>query len=132
VPFLLDLETHIRFLVVVPLLLAAELVVHRRLLKVVRTFLDRNLIPEAETPRFHAAIASALRLRNSITLEVLLLVFVYVVGVLIIWRHFTAIDVPTWYATTSTEGSKLSRAGAWYAWVSLPIFQSCCCAGTFG
>jgi hypothetical protein len=123
VPFLMDVETHIRFLVVVPLLLAAELIVHRRLLKVVRTFLDRNLIPEAEMPRFDAAIGSALRLRNSIPLEVLLLAFVYVVGVLIIWRNFIAIDVPTWYATASIEGRRLSHAGIWYACVSLPIFQ---------
>jgi hypothetical protein len=123
VPFLLDIETHIRFLVVVPLLLAAELIVHRRLLTVVRTFLERNLIPMTEMPRFDAAVTSAFRLRNSVPAEVLLLAFVYVVGVLIIWRHFTAIDVSTWYATVSSEGSKLTPAGVWYACVSLPVFQ---------
>jgi hypothetical protein len=90
---------------------------------VVRTFLDRSLIPEAEMPRFDAAIGAALRLRNSLSLEVLLVVLVYVVGVLIVWRHFVAIDAPTWYATPSTEGSKLSHAGIWYLYVSLPIFQ---------
>src|SRR5215469_1026107 len=62
VPFLLDGETHIRFLVVVPLLLAAELVVHRRLLGIARTFLERNLIPQPAMPRFDAAISSAFRL----------------------------------------------------------------------
>src|SRR5438128_10517141 len=31
VPFLLDLEVHVRFLVALPLLIAAELVVHRRM-----------------------------------------------------------------------------------------------------
>ncbi|HEY6825177.1 MAG TPA: hypothetical protein VI195_12095 [Steroidobacteraceae bacterium] len=123
VPFLLDLETHTRFLVVVPLLLAAELIVHRRLLRVVRSFLDRNMIPEAEMPRFDAAVASAFRLRNSVTAEVLLLLLVYVIGVLIVWRRFVAIDVSTWYATASVPGSKLTLPGLWYAYVSLPIFQ---------
>ncbi len=123
VPFLLDLETHIRFLVVVPLLLAAELFVHRRLLGVTRTFLDRNMIPEAALPRFDAAIISAFRLRNSVPTELLLLAFVYVAGVLVLWRHFIAIDVSTWYASASTEGSKLTGAGVWYAGVSLPVFQ---------
>ena len=66
VPFLLDLETHIRFLVVEPLLLGAELIVHQRLLWVTRTFLDRHLIPVAALPRFDAAITSAFRLRNSV------------------------------------------------------------------
>lgn len=123
VPFLLDLETHIRFLAVVPLLLAAELVVHRRLLSVTRTFLERNLIPEAAMPRFDAAVSSAFRLRNSVAVEVLLLALVYVVGVLVVWRRFTAIDVSTWNATVSSAGSTLTRAGMWYAYLSLPIFQ---------
>lgn len=123
VPFLLDVETHIRFLVVVPLLLAAELVVHRRLLGVVRTFLDRNLIPEAALPRFDAAVTSAFRLRNSVPAEILLLALVYAIGVLVVWRHYTVLDATTWYATASAAGSKLSAAGTWYAFVSLPIFQ---------
>jgi hypothetical protein len=123
VPFLLDLETHIRFLVVVPLLLAAELIVHRQLLRVARTFLDRNLIPTAQMPRFDAAVDSAFRLRNSVIAEVLLLAFVYLVGVLIVWRRFIAIDVSTWYATSSGAGSRLTHAGLWYALVSLPFFQ---------
>jgi hypothetical protein len=123
VPFVLDLETHIRFLVVVPLLLAAELVVHRRQLSVARTFLERNLVPEAAMPRFDAAVTSALRLRNSVPAEVLLIALVYAVGVLVVWRRFTAIDVSTWYATASPAGSNLSGAGVWYAYVSLPVFQ---------
>jgi hypothetical protein len=123
VPFLLDVETHVRFLLVVPLLLAAELAVHQRLRSVTRTFLERNLIPAAALPRFDAAVTSAFRLRNSLLAEVLLLVFVYVVGVLIIWRRYTVIDASTWYATVSDGGSTLTSAGIWYAYVSLPIFQ---------
>ena len=123
VPFLLDLETHIRFLVVVPLLLAAELIVHRRLLSVARTFLDRNLIPQTAMPRFDAAIMSALRLRNSVLIEVLLIVSVYVIGVLFVWRRFIAIDVSTWYAIPAAAGSNLTHAGLWYAYLSLPFFQ---------
>lgn len=122
-PFLLDLETHIRFLVVVPLLLAAELVVHRRLLPVARSFLDRDLISDAEDARFDAAIESAFRLRNSMLAELVLLAFVYGVGVLVVWRHYTALDIPTWYARPSAEGYRLDGAGIWYAYVSLPIFQ---------
>jgi hypothetical protein len=122
-PFLLDLETHIRFLVVVPLLLAAELVVHRRLLPVARSFLDRNLIKDTEKERFDTAILSALRLRNSLLAELLLLALVYGVGVLVVWRRYTALDVSTWYAQPSSGGFRLHSAGLWYAYVSLPIFQ---------
>ena len=123
VPFLLDVEVHVRFLVVMPLLIVAELVVHQRMRFVVRQFLERNLIPESALTRFDAAIASAFRLRNSVLAEVLLIAFVYVVGVLIIWRHYMALATATWYATPTVEGSKLSLAGMWYGYVSLPIFQ---------
>ena len=122
VPFLLDGETDIRFLVVVPLLLLAELVVHRRLMPVVRAFLDRNLIREADDERFDAAVNSAFRLRNSVVAELLLFALVYAVGVLVVWRH-TALTVSTWYGHPSEGGFRLTSAGIWYAYVSLPIFQ---------
>ena len=123
VPFLLDLEIHIKFLIIVPLLIVAELVVHQRMRFVVKQFLERHLIPESAMPRFDAAIASAFRLRNSVLAEVLLIAFVYVVGVLIIWRHYTALITATWYAVPTSEGLKLSLGGMWYGYLSLPLFQ---------
>jgi hypothetical protein len=131
VPFLLDVEVHVRFLVALPLLIGAELVVHQRMRPLVKQFLERHLIPESAMTRFNAAIASAFRLRNSVLAEVLLIAFVYVVGVLIIWRHYVALDTPTWYATPSVEGLNLSLAGIWYGYVSLPIFQFLLCRWYF-
>jgi hypothetical protein len=55
--------------------------------------------------------------------EVLLIVVVYVVGVLIVWRNYMALDTATWYATPSVEGLKLRLSGMWYGYVSLPMFQ---------
>jgi hypothetical protein len=131
VPFLLDAEVHVRFLVVIPLLISAELVVHRRMRFVVKQFLERHLIPESAMARFDAAIASVFRLRNSVLAEVLLFAFVYVFGILIVWRHYIALDTATWYATPSVNGSKLSLAGMWFGYVSLPIFQFLLCRWYF-
>ena len=124
VPFLFDVEAHVRFLVALPLLIVAELVVHQRMRLIVWQFLDRNLIPERALPRFDAAIASAFRLRNSVLAEVLLIALVYIVGVLFVWRHYVALSTTaTWYAMPTAEGLKLSLTGWWYAYVSLPVFQ---------
>jgi len=123
VPFLLDAEVHIRFLVVVPLLIIAELVVHQRMRPLLALFLERQLIPQQDMSRFNAAVASAFRLRNSITAEVILVAFVYTVGVLIIWRNFTSVATTTWYATPTEGGRHVSLAGLWLGWVSVPIFQ---------
>ncbi len=131
VPFLLDIDVHVRFLVALPLLIVAELVVHRRMRFVVKQFLERHLIPESTMTRFDAAIASAVRLRNSVLAEVLLIAFVYGVGVLIVWRHYTSLDAATWYATPSVEGSTLSLAGMWYGYVSVPLFQFLLCRWYF-
>lgn len=123
VPFLRDIEAHARFLVVVPLLIAAELVVHQRVRFVARQFLVRGLIPAHQRARFDEALASTTRLRNSIAAELALIAVVYVVGVLIIWGRFVALDASTWYATPTDGGRTLSLAGVWFAWVSLPIVQ---------
>jgi hypothetical protein len=131
VPFLLDIEVHVRFLVVLPLLIFAELVVHRRMRPLLQQFLERNLIPENALTRFEAAIASAFRLRNSVLAEVLLIAFVYGVGILIVWRQYFALDAATWYATPAAGGSQLSLAGMWYGYVSLPIFQFLLCRWYF-
>jgi len=131
VPFLLDLEVHVRFLVTLPLLIAAELVVHRRMRSVVKVFLERQLIPESAMARFDAAVASAFRLRNSVPAEVMLVALVYIVGILILWRQYISLDTTTWYATPSGDGSRLSLAGMWYGYVSLPIFQFLLCRWYF-
>ena len=122
-PFLLDLEVHIRFLIVVPLLVIAELVVHQRLRPIAKAFLERNLIREDDFPRFDKAITSAFRLRNSVIAEVLLMLIVYGVGVSVVWRQFTVLATDSWYAPAALTGSKLSLAGYWYTYASLPIFQ---------
>ena len=54
VPFLLDIEVHVRFLIALPLLIIAELIVHQRMRFVVRQFLERNLIPQSALPRFES------------------------------------------------------------------------------
>jgi hypothetical protein len=81
VPFLRDIEVHVRFLVALPLLIGAELLVHSRMRPLARLFLERRLVPDGAIPRFDAAIASAARLRNSVIAEVLLIGLVYGVGV---------------------------------------------------
>ncbi|MFZ4538933.1 hypothetical protein [Propionivibrio sp.] len=131
VPFLKDIEVHIRFLVALPLLIIAELVVHRRMRPLLQQFIERNLIPENAMGRFEAAIASAFRLRNSVLAEVLLIIIVYGIGILIVWRYYIVLDTATWYATPSDGASKLSLAGMWYGYVSLPIFQFMLCRWYF-
>ena len=80
-PFAYDVDAHVRFLIALPLLVVAELVVHQRMRPVVGQFAERGLIADAARAKFDAALAAALRLRNSVLAEVGLIAFVYGVGV---------------------------------------------------
>jgi hypothetical protein len=131
VPFLYDVEVHVKFLVALPLLVMAELVVHQRMRTVVSTFGARHLVAPADVARLDSAIASAYRLRNSITAELLLIAIVYAVGISVVWRQYVALDAATWYATPAAGGSTLTVAGIWYGYVSLPLFQFLLCRWYF-
>ncbi|HXY06727.1 MAG TPA: hypothetical protein VEI52_02645 [Terriglobales bacterium] len=121
ISFFRDVEVHVRFLVALPVLISAELLVHSRIQPIVRRFAERRIVLPQDLPRFHRAIESAVKLRNSIPAEVSLLLFVYTLG-LLLWHSRIAINAPTWYAMP--EGRwHLTPAGLWYVFVSIPILQ---------
>jgi hypothetical protein len=122
VPFLSDIETHVRFLIALPVLIAAEVVVHRRISPLVRRFVERKIIVADDCPRYEAAVGSALRMRNSVAAELALLVLVYTLGHWI-WRSQVALGAATWYGMRDATHLRLTLAGYWYVWVSIPIVQ---------
>jgi hypothetical protein len=122
IPFLHDIEVNARFLVALPVLIIAELVVHQRISPLVRKFVERRIVVTEDLPKFGTAVNSALRIRNSITMEATLLVLVYTVG-LWIWRSQIALGEATWYALPDATHLNLTFAGYWYAFVSIPLFQ---------
>lgn len=120
-PFLHDVEVQVRFLVALPMLIAAELIAHSRTRPVVQRFVERRIVREEDVPRFKAAIESAVRLRNSIPIEVALLISIYTLG-LWLWNSRFGIEFPTWYAMPGGRWH-LTPAGYWYVFVSIPILQ---------
>ena len=113
VPFLLNAEVQARFLLAMPLLVVAELGVHLRMRQLVVQFFIRDLIADEDLPRVKAAIESALRLRNSIAVELALIVVIYAAGIPM--REYIAVDASTWATGTA--------AGWWHALISVPVFQ---------
>ena len=122
VPFLLDVEVHIRFLAALPLLILAELIAHKRIVVVVRQFLERHIIAPEDRARFAKIISSTMRLRNSVLFEAVLLVFCFTLGQWL-WKEQLALKISTWYEINSGGGSHLTAAGYWYEFLSLPVFR---------
>ena len=123
VPFLYDVQLHARLLLALPLLILAELIVYQRMSILIGQFLGRGLIPDDARARFDAALAGAMRLRGSITAEILIFAIVYVFGVGILWRTRGALDVASWYGASIDGKWRPSLAGWWLICVSVPVFQ---------
>lgn len=121
VPLLFDLDTNAKYLLALPLLIAAEPLVHRRVGEVVDEFVVRGLVAPRDEQRFEALVAWAMRLRNSAIVEVALLIVAFTGGYAV-WRSTTAIlSVATWYATPHDGTASLTMAGYCFAFVSQPI-----------
>lgn len=122
IPFLWDFDAQARFLIVLPLLIAAELTIHRGMRQLILQFLDRQIIKTATLPKFEACIASAVRLRNSVVAELSLLAII--ASAEILWaKNVLAIPTDTWYASIVDSVSRPTPAGYWYVFISLPIIQ---------
>jgi hypothetical protein len=120
-PLLSDVATNAKFLLALPMVLVAEVILHRRLADAVPQFTRRGLVPPELVPRFDAAVASALRWRDSMTVELLLLAFAFV-AIPLAWRH-TMVPVSTWIADGWEGGARFTRAGWWLVHVSAPLLQ---------
>lgn len=121
-PFLFDIEVHSRFLVCLPLLVVAEVMVHKRLVVIIKQFLQRNIIgPETRT-QFSEIIRSTMRMRNSVLFEIVLLVFCFTAGDWV-WREGLSFEGSSWYMAKSAGQMHLTPAGYWYEFLSLPIFR---------
>lgn len=122
VPFLYDIDVHIRFLLAVPLMLVAELVVHQRIGPLIKQFRKREIISRDTLPQFQAIIHSALGIRNSVLIEVVLVILVFTAGHYL-WSHQMALETATWFSVSADGQHQLSPAGYWYSYVSIPVFQ---------
>ena len=104
------------------MLLIAELFVHKRIPLAVKRFIKQRIVTAEDLPRFHAAIESATRLRNSMPLELALCLLVWTAGIWF-WRNEIAQVAPTWYGFSDSTGFHLRPAGYWNVLVSIPIVQ---------
>ncbi len=121
VPFFMDLGT-LRFLIILPLMIYSELIVHQRLRTLIEQFVERGLIAPEDHDRFKGIIARAMKLRNSIIVEICLILISYTAGHLA-WNKFGSLHTATWYTVSQDGVFALSYAGTWLAFVSLPIIR---------
>lgn len=122
IPFLYDIETYARFVVALPLLVYADVVLHRRLGAAVVQFGRTDLVPRASSLQFEASIASAIGLRGSVVAEVTILLIAFMAA-WFMWRYAPALPASTWYADVNGGRVNLTIAGKWFVHVAAPLSQ---------
>jgi hypothetical protein len=106
-----------RFLFVLPLLALAEVVVAQSLAVQARQLLASGVVPAREAVKLEAAKAEALRLRESVIAEGVILVLALMTAIIARVVVRLGAGESTWERTR--EG--ITLAGWWYIQVSLPI-----------
>jgi hypothetical protein len=111
-----DIALHVRFLFAVPLLMLAEVVVDHAARVTIGQFDRSGMITPDDQPRFDSAIRRAIRMRDSMIGELVVLALAYT-SILI------SRQPPPAAAAWIKPGGAFSAAGWWYVLVSIPIFQ---------
>lgn len=122
VSFIYDLDVHTRFLLALPMLVGAEAIAHHLICSVVEQFRALGVIDPSCRQSFEAIISRAMRLLNSVLIEVALLL-IALTGGYWLWRSQVILHVSTWYGTEVNHRIAFTWAGYWYVFVSTPLFR---------
>jgi hypothetical protein len=123
VAFIPDGSLHLRLLLALPLMLAAESVIHDWMRSLAGRFIERDIIVGSERPRFAAAVAAAHRLRDSVYPELIIALAVLGIGTTINWHRTVVLQDSTWFWVLQAGAQRITFAGWWAGLISLPLFQ---------
>jgi hypothetical protein len=119
VPFLKDFGAYTRFLVTVPVLLAAETIMAPYIAEAASHFVRSGLLLERQFDLFGAAIERGLRARDSVTAEILLALLAYAMTLMLFIPN--AVQAASWYADRSADGFRPTLAGWWLLGFCIPL-----------
>jgi hypothetical protein len=110
--------TYARFFVTLPLLIVADNAVRPDLEHALEHALNSGMVPPSQQPQFLDVLARALEWRKSRIAEAAILGLAFLMAQIAI-----AVTVSGRHASWIHVGGSLTWAGAWYAYVSLPVLQ---------
>jgi len=121
-PFLRDLVAQVRFLLALPLLVAAEPFIGTRLAEIARQFVEAKVLHEEEVMRFEVAARSVVRLRDSWLAELILLGLAFLPSLVNVLPE-QDVGTTSWWEGLTGGSPQPSAAGWWYLLISMPLFR---------
>jgi len=117
-PFLHDFAVNAQFLVGLPLLLLAEIVIDPAIRQALAEFVEARLVRDQELPAFVSILTEIRRWRNSWIPETIILILAFF-PVFLFQRGWATGAVSSWH----TVDAGLTPAGWWFAALSTPLFR---------
>jgi len=126
VPFLYDPNPQVLYLVVLPLLVAAEVIIDPLVGQVMQYLETSGLVPEEELPRYRAAVAEIARRRDSVRVESVLIAL----AVGMSWFSYLEYGnvwlkegLSSWAWRVTGDGVRITAAGWFCLSISLPFLK---------
>jgi hypothetical protein len=123
IPFLGDYSTHTRFLITLPLLIAAESIIDPHIRESVRHFVSAGLVTRELIPAYGSVIRRTLRLRDSWVATLVLLLIAYGPSFWASGEIISVGETSTWHYTQVGTGPRVGWAGLWFSFVSIPLYR---------
>jgi len=114
-PLLQHFGVHTRLLLGIPLLIIAEAVAQQVMTRLVPQFVHAGIVSPDDLPRFHAILASTVRLRNAVLPWVVIGVLAFSPAVIHRGHELS-------WASESGPTLSLGFGGWWYVYVGRPMF----------
>jgi len=119
--FLKDFATHLKFLLVIPMLIFAEYFVDHRLKELTEQFFKSGTLGEKELSVYDRLKKRIKKLSDSIIADWLIL-FVIISNIAVRWLK-NVHQASTWLVYPDTQGGSISWAGFWAIYFCVPIIQ---------
>jgi len=118
--FVRDVATHVRFFIVFPMLLIARHIVNRNFNKMIAMFYQTKIVNQENYEHFESVIRWLLKWRNSLIVDFILLLLVYVA---FFSQELSTMNDKSYNAPWLLRDRTITAAGWWYLVFGLPLFQ---------
>jgi hypothetical protein len=126
VPFLYDMKTYVRFLLVIPLLIAADTIIDPLIASNLQSIGSSGIVGEDNKDQYNRAVEK-LRFRKDAYLADIVIMGIAFLVVLSFLANLEDLDVSTdftnWVTIQENSEVKLTLAGWWFLTISSPLLQ---------
>lgn len=125
-PFIFDLKPHVRYLIVLPLLIVADSFIDPLVSFVLQSIRNSGILGSEDKTKYVIAVEKLSQRKDSILADIIILIFSALV-ILSFLSNLEKLEVGSeltnWIVVHSTTGAHLSYAGWWFLCVSSLLLQ---------